>query len=308
MKSFVLRRLVNLLPVLVGISLAAFIMMYVLPGDPAALLSPQNADPQAIAQVRARYRLDAPLPERYLSFLTRALQGDLGRSIRSERPVTAILMERFIPTAQLALGSLAFAVLLGVGAGIASAAKPRSLLDAGCMLAALAGVSVPVFWLGMMLIILLAGPGAWFAVSGYEPLSLRHLALPCIALGSVTAAVLARLTRSAMLEVLGRDYIRTARAKGVVEWRVLIRHGLRNALIPIVTIIGASLAGLLSGAVLTETVFNIPGIGREILDAIDGRDYPVVVGAVVLLAMIFVIVNLIVDVIYAALDPRIRLE
>jgi len=167
---------------------------------------------------------------------------------------------------------------------------------------------MPVFWLGMMLIILLAGPGSFFAVSGYAPFSLRHFALPCVALGSVTAAALARLTRSSMLEVLGREYIRTARAKGVSEWRVILRHGLRNALIPIVTVIGTSLAGLLSGAVLTETVFNIPGIGREILDAIDGRDYPVIVGAVIWLAVTFVVVNLIVDACYAALDPRIRYE
>ncbi len=308
MKAFILRRLVNLLPVLIGISLAAFIMMYVLPGDPAALLSPQHADRNAIDGIRAQHHLNDPLPLRYLAFLGRLMRGDLGVSIRSERAVAAILRERFLPTLQLAFGALLFAVALGVSAGILSAVRPHSWLDAACMVIALVGVSMPVFWLGMMLIVLLAGPGAFFAVSGYEPLSLRHFALPCITLGTVTAAALARITRSSLLEVVGREYVRTARAKGVAEWRVILRHALRNALIPIVTVIGTSLAGLLSGAVLTETVFNIPGIGREILDSIEGRDYPVVVGAVMWLAVTFVVVNLIVDILYAALDPRIRYE
>jgi peptide/nickel transport system permease protein len=307
-RSFILRRLVNLVPVLLGISLAAFAVMYVLPGDPAALLSPQGTDPRARAVIRARYHLDAPVWQQYLFFLGRAARGDLGQSIRSERPVAGILLERFLPTLQLAVGSLLFAIVLGVTAGVVSAARPRSLLDAGCMFAALAGVSLPVFWLGMLLILLLTGPGSLFAVSGYEPLSLRHFALPCAALGSVTAAGIARLTRSSLLEALGRDYVRTARAKGLAEWKVLLRHGLRNALIPIVTLVGSSLAGLLSGAVLTETVFNIPGLGGAIMEAISGRDYPVVVGAVVWLAATFVLANLAVDLVYAVLDPRIRYE
>ena len=308
MKSFILRRLLNLVPVMLGISLAAFIMMYVLPGDPATLMAPQSADERVLAEVRAQYHLDDPLPKQYLNFLGRAAHGDLGISVQTGRPVVRKLLESFLPTLQLAAGSLLFALIVGVGAGAVSAAKPRSWLDAACMLGALAGVSLPVFWLGMMLMLLFAGPHSWLAVSGYEPLSLRHFALPCIALGSVTAALLARLTRSSLLEVLSRYYIRTARAKGVAEWRVLLRHGMRNAMLPIVTMIGASLAGLLSGAVLTETVFNIPGLGRAILDAIGGRDYPVVMGAVLWLALMFVALNLIVDLLYAALDPRIRYE
>jgi ABC-type dipeptide/oligopeptide/nickel transport system permease component len=308
MKRFILRRLLNLVPVLLGISLAAFAVMYVLPGDPAAMLSPQGTDARTLAAVRARYHLDQPVWKQYLYFLGRAVRGDLGQSISSEQPVTRILLDRFPPTLQLALGALLFALLVGIAAGVLSAARPRSLVDAGCMLAALAGVSLPVFWLGMLLILMLTGPGSFFAVSGYAPLSLRHLALPCAALGSVTAAGIARLTRSSLLETLGRDYIRTARAKGMAEWKVVLRHGLRNALIPIVTMIGTSLAGLLSGAVLTETVFNIPGIGSAILEAISGRDYPVVVGAVMWLATTFVVVNLLVDLLYGFLDPRIRYE
>jgi len=306
MKTFVLRRLFNLVPILIGISVATFVMLYVLPGDPAELLCSQHADPITLAQIREQHRLDDPLPVRYLAFLGRLVRGDLGKSIRSERPVTAILLDRFFPTLQLAVGSLLFAVALGLTAGLFSAVRPRSWVDGGCMLIALAGVSMPVFWLGMMLIVLNAQLGALFAVSGYAPFSVRHFVLPCVTLGTVTGALLARLTRSSLLEVLGRDYVRTARAKGVTEWRVVLRHALRNAMIPIITVIGTSLASLLSGAVLTETVFNIPGIGREILNSIEGRDYPVVVGAVMWLAVTFVLVNLIVDLLYAWLDPRIR--
>ena len=308
MKKFILRRLLNLPPVMIGVSLAAFVALYLLPGDPAALLAPQHADAQAVAAIRAKHRLDDPLPVRYAAFLGRLARGDLGVSIRSEQPVARILFRRFLPTVQLAAGALLFAVLLGVSAGIVSAARPRSWLDGLCMLLALVGVSMPVFWLGMLLIVGLTGPNSFFAVSGYEALSLRHLFLPCVTLGTVTAALLARMTRSSMLEVLSRDYIRTARAKGVSTIKVILRHGLRNALVPIVTVIGTSLAGLLSGAVLTETVFNIPGIGRELVTAIEARDYPVVVGAVVWLAATFVVVNLIVDLTYGWLDPRIRYE
>jgi len=308
MKKFIFRRLLSLIPVLLGVSLAAFVTLYLLPGDPAELLCPQSADPQAVAETRAKHHLDDPLPIRYAAFLGRLVRGDLGVSIRTEQPVLEILLHRFAPTAQLALGALCFAIVAGVSAGVLAAVRPRSWLDAGCMLVALVGVSMPVFWLGMMLILALAAPRTILAVSGYESMSFRHLFLPCITLGSVTAAVLARMTRSSMLETLGRDYVRTARAKGVSEWRVILRHGLRNALAPIVTVIGASLAGLLSGAVLTETVFSIPGIGREIVDAITGRDYPVVVGAVLWLAVTFVVVNLLVDILYAVIDPRIHYD
>jgi ABC-type dipeptide/oligopeptide/nickel transport system permease component len=308
MKRFILRRLINLVPVLLGVSMAAFATLYLLPGDPAELLCPQGADPQAIAEIRARHHLDDPLPMRYGAFLLRLARGDLGTSIRTGRPVFAVLADRFFPTLQLAVGALLFAVVLGVGTGTLAAVRPRSWVDAVCMFVALVGVSLPVFWLGMLLILAFTGPWSFLAVSGYAPLSVRHLFLPCLALGSVTAAVLARMTRSAMLDALGREFVRTARAKGLSEWRVVLRHGLRNALVPIVTVIGTSMASLLSGAVLTETVFNIPGIGREIVTAIDGRDYPVVVGAVMWLAATFVVVNLLVDLLYAWLDPRIRLE
>lgn len=338
MKRFIFRRIVNILPALVCVTLVAFLMMYILPGDPAAMLAPQHADPATMAQVRERYGLDLPPHRQFSNFIIRAAHGDLGESIRSRRPVTEILLERIGPTAQLAAGALLFAIIAGITAGALSAARPRTWLDAASMLLALVGVSMPVFWLGLMLIVLLAGPGgpftadfhslnhihlralfrAVFSGSGagtaltdvwtHLTLWFRGMFLPWVALGSVTAAGLARLTRSCLLETLGRDFIRTARAKGVGELRILLQHGLRNALIPIVTLIGASLAGLLSGAVLTETVFNIPGIGREIFNAIDGRDYPVVVGGVLCFAVIFILVNLMVDLIYIWLDPRIRYD
>ena len=308
MRKFIIRRLLNLVPVLIGVSLAAFIAMYLLPGDPAAMLTPQNADPQAVEAIREKHHLNDPLPMQYLAFLGRLLHGDLGTSIRTQQPVLHMLAGRFVATAQLAGGALLFAILFGASAGILAAVRPRSWLDAACMLTALIGVSMPVFWLGMLLIVACTGPGSWLHPSGYAPLDPRYLLLPAVALGSITAAAIARMTRSSLLEVLGRDYIRTARAKGLGESVVILRHGLRNALAPVLTIIGTSLAGLLSGAVLTETVFNIPGIGRTIIDAIEGRDYPVVVGAVVWLAVTFVIVNLIVDLLYGLVDPRIRYD
>jgi len=308
MKTYLLRRLVNVVPVMLGVSLAAFVTLYLLPGDPARLLGGQVSDPVAARAIRQRYHLDDPLPVRYVAFLGRLARGDLGESLRSRRPVLHLLAERFVVTLQLALGALLFALAVGVPAGVLAATRPRSLLDAGCMLLALVGLSMPVFLLGLILMMLLTGEGSFFYPSGYEPLSLRHLTLPCLTLGTVPAAVLARMTRSSMLETLRRDHVRTARAKGVAEWRVVLRHGLRNAFIPVLTVIGTSTGSLLSGAVLTETIFSIPGLGRQIVDAIDGRDYPVVIGGVLWLAATFVLVNLITDLLYGILDPRIRYE
>lgn len=307
MIRYILRRLLNLIPVMLGVSLAAFATLYLLPGDPAALLASQNADPRAMAAIRAQHHLDDPLPVRYAAFLGRLVRGDLGQSIRQEgQPVARILLRRTIPTAQLAAGALIVALAFGVPAGLLGAMRPRSWADAAGMLLALIGVSMPVFWLGMVLAMLLTGPGSFFAVSGYQPLSLRYLTLPSLALGAVSAALFARMTRATVLETLALDHVRTARAKGASEWRVVIRHALRNALIPLVTVIGNSFAGLLTGAVLTETVFSIPGLGQEMVNAIDGRDYPVVIGGVVLFAAIFVLMNLAVDLLYGALDPRVR--
>jgi len=308
MKTYIIRRLANVVPVLLGVSLLTFTTMYLLPGDPAELLGGQTSDPEAAQAIRKRYHLDQPLVVQYIAFLARLGRGDLGESLRSRRPVLRILAERFVVTLQVAAGALIFALVVGLPAGVIAATRPRSILDGACMLLALVGLSVPVFLLGLIMMILFTWEGSFFVPSGYAPLSIRHLGLPCLALGTVPAALLARMTRSSMLEVLSSDHVRAARAKGLAEWRVVIRHGLRNALIPILTIIGTSAASLLSGAVLTETVFSLPGLGRQIVDAIDDRDYPVVIGGVLWLAVTFVLVNLIVDLLYGALDPRIRYD
>ena len=308
MGTYILRRLLNLVPVLVGISLVTFVVTVVLPGDPVSLLLGQRGDLATRARLRAEYRLDDPVLVQYAGFLGRLVRGDLGRSIQYNRPVAAILCRRFVPTLQLALGAMLFAVIIGVPAGIVSARWPHSWADLFCMFGALVGVSMPVFWLGLMLIVFVARSVSWIPIGGYEAWSLRHLLLPCITLGTVPMALVARLTRSSVLDVLGRDFLRTARAKGLDEWRVVLRHALRPALVPIVTVVGTSVASLLSGAVLTETVFSIPGLGREIFDAIQGRDYPVVVGGVMWFACTFVAVNLVVDVLYGVIDPRVRLE
>ena len=307
MLGYIGRRLLNLVPVLVGISLVTFVVTLVLPGDPVSLLLGQRADPQARARLRAKFHLDDPLAVRYASFLGRLVRGDLGKSIQYQRPVLGILWRRFLPTLQLSLGAMLFAVAVGVPARVLCARWPRSWLDAACMGGALVGVSMPVFWLGLMLIVFVARPIPWLPAVGYQAWSVRHLLLPCIALGTVPMALVARLTRSSVLEVLGRDFLRTARAKGLSEWAVVLKHGLRPSLVPIVTVIGTSVASLLSGAVLTETVFSIPGLGREVFEAIQGRDYPLLVGGVMWFACTFVLAGLVVDMLYGALDPRIRL-
>jgi len=309
MRQYILRRLLNLVPMMIGVSLIAFLLTLVLPGDPVSLLLGQHGDPQTRQALREQYRLDDPVLVRYAAFLGRLVQGDLGKSIHYyPRPVLEILCERFVPTLQLTGGAMLFAIVFGIPAGIVCARWPRSWLDAGVMTGALIGVSMPVFWLGLMLIVLVARPIPWLPIGGYRAWSLRYFLLPCVTLGTVPMAVIARLTRSSMLDVLSRDFLRTARAKGLDEWRVILRHGLRPALVPIVTVLGTSVASLLSGAVLTETVFNIPGLGREVYDAIAGRDYPVLVGGVMWFACTFVLVNLAVDLLYGFLDPRIRVE
>jgi peptide/nickel transport system permease protein len=222
--------------------------------------------------------------------------------------VLAVLAARFVPTLQLAAGAILFAAAVGIPAGVICARWPRSWLDAACMAGALAGVSTPVFLLGLILILVGPRVAPWLPVAGYEPWSVRHFLLPCVALGAVPMALLARLTRSSMLDVLGRDFLRTARAKGLTEWAVVLRHGFRPALAPIITVLGTSVASLLSGAVLTETVFSIPGLGREIFDSIQGRDYPVLVGGVMWFACTFVLAGLAVDVLYGWIDPRVRVE
>ncbi|MDR7417900.1 MAG: ABC transporter permease [Armatimonadota bacterium] len=327
MTAYIVRRLVATAGVLFGVTLLVFLMLHLTPGDPVAIMIGGQggyADPQMVENLRRELGLDRPLHEQYLRFLTHALRGDLGRSIRSDAPVIDEVLSRFPATAELAVAALVLSTAIGVGAGVTSAVRQYSVLDYASMVGALVGASLPVFWLGLMLMLLFAvtfpilpvsGRGAPFTEAvaalfqGDASLlgrSLRHLVLPAVALGLSRAAVVARLTRSSMLEVLRQDYVRTARSKGLPEGAVINRHALRNALVPVVTVVGLQFGFLLGGAVIAEAVFAWPGVGRLAVDSILARDYPVVQGCVLLVAAVFVILNLLVDVLYGYLNPRIR--
>ncbi|MBT9160026.1 MAG: Glutathione transport system permease protein GsiC [Dehalococcoidia bacterium] len=305
-RASIVRRLLLTIPVLIGVSLLVFSMVRLIPGDPATAIAGVHATPEFIEQIREEYGLDKPLHIQYSIFMGNLLRGDLGVSARTGRPVTTEIWDTFPNTVELTVASMVIASLIGIGAGVISATKRNSIFDNSSMLVALFGVSIPVFWLGLMLMLLFAVILGWFPATGRGTIS--HLILPAITLGTASAAIIARMTRSSMLEVLHRDFIITARAKGLREQIVVYKHALKNALIPVVTIIGLQLGTLLGGAVLTETVFAWPGVGRLMVDSIMARDYPVVQGAVLLLALTFVFVNLFVDILYSFLDPRIRYE
>jgi len=309
MTSYILRRLFLMIPILWGVATIVFALMFIVPGDPARMLMGQHGDEQTLAQLRRELGLDRPVYVQYVRFLGRLLKGDLGMSYRQKRPVAEIIRDRFPATARLAVSSMLIAIIIGIAAGILAARYRNSVWDWLVMVLSLSGISMPVFWLGMMLILLFASGLGWLPVGGYgRNGDLRHLFLPAVSLAAVSIGYIARMMRSSMLEVIGKDYIRTARAKGLSEWAVVLHHALRNALIPVITIIGINFASLLGGAVATETVFAWPGLGRAVVDAIRMRDLPVVEGCVIFLAVIFVLANLIVDLSYAWLDPRIRLE
>jgi peptide/nickel transport system permease protein len=301
--GYVVRRLLLAIPVLIGVSILVFAIIRFIPGDPARAIAGVHASPEYIEQVRQELLLDEGLHIQYYVYLTNLLKGDMGRSTFTRRPVTTELWERFPNTLVLAATAMGIAALLGMSAGIISATKRYSLFDNVSMLAALVGVAAPVFWLGVMFQLLFSVNLGWLPSGGIG--TWKHLVLPALTLGLATAALIARITRSSMLEVLRQDYITTARSKGLVERVVTYKHALKNALIPVVTVMGLQFGTLLGGAVLTETVFSWPGIGRLMVDSILARDYPVVQGAVLFLAIFFVMINLVVDVIYAFLDPRI---
>lgn len=305
---FILRRLLALIPVLWGIATLVFVLMYVVPGDPARLMAGQNADPATIAALRERMGLDRPLAVRYGRFIADLSRGELGYSYRQRRPVVAVILERFPATLQLALAAVLIALAAGVGAGALAALRQGKAADQVVMVLSLLGISTPVFWLGLMLIVVFSVWLGWLPVGGYGgPWRLEYLVLPALSLSAISTGYFARITRSSFLEYLRSDFVLAARARGVPERSILGRHVLRNAAIPLVTVIGTNLAGLLGGAVATETVFAWPGIGRAIYDAILVRDLPVVEGGVIFLAFIFVMANLVIDLLYAWIDPRVRL-
>ena len=360
MTRYIIRRVLLLIPVLLGVSVVTFAMLRLIPGDPAQVMMGEHATAEALAESRERMGLDQPIAVQYLRYMRDLVRLDLGRSIMTNRPVTEEVAQRLPATLELTLGAMAFATLFGVVAGIIAAYKHNSIFDVVSMFAALIGVSIPIFWLGLMLAYLFGFKLHWLPPSGRLTVGIellpivevwgleanpaevgvgravrslldflsgfylldalltgnwkalgdviKHLILPSVALGSIPMAIIARMTRSSLLDVLGEDYVRTARAKGLRERAVLSGHALRNALLPIVTVIGLQLGFLLGGAILTETIFSWPGLGRLVVNRILARDYPAVQGSIIVIAATFVLVNLIVDVSYAYLDPRIRYE
>ena len=332
MRGYILRRIAYVVPVLLGVVTVVFLALRLIPGDPAIALAGEKASAEQIEQMREALGLNRPLPVQYVEFIGRLASGDLGRSIRTGGDIRQELIENFAPTIELSIAALLIALAVGLPAGILAALRRRTPIEYGTMIGSLVGISMPVFWIGLMLIYWLGARAEWFPLSGTASAGLDiparthfytidglltgdlavfgdvlwHLVLPAITLSTITMAIVSRMARSSMLEVLGSDYLVTARAKGLSARMVVLRHALKNALIPVVTVIGLQLGALLSGAVLTETVFGRVGVGRYVLNAITARDYPVVQATVIVVALFVVVISLIVDLVYAILDPRIR--
>lgn len=314
MTRYILRRLLQTIPVLWGASLLVFLLIRLIPGDAASVLLGSDATPENVAALRQQLGLDDPLPVQYAQWLGKVLQGDLGVSIQTRAPVLDVLVGKFQNTLLLALTALFIATIAGVTAGVISATRRYSVFDRVAMLTALFGNSMPAFWLGLILILIFSLGLGWLPAGGMQsvrgdggPLEVaKHIVLPSITLASVTTALVARMVRSSMLEVIRQDYIVTARAKGLTERMTIWRHAFRNALLPVVTVLGLQFGHLLGGAVLTETVFVWPGVGLAIFTAIGTRDVPLIQGAILLTSTSFVLINLLVDIAYAYLDPRIR--
>jgi peptide/nickel transport system permease protein len=312
MLSYLIRRVLLAIPVMFVVAAGVFLLLYLTPGDPVSVILGPDASPQQVSELRQRLGLDQPVPIQIVRWFGRLLHGDLGQSIYLDRPVTQTLLERAEPTLLLTLLATLFAILVGLPIGIVSATRAGSWADLGAMLVALGGISMPSFWVGLNLIFVFAVVMGVLPVAGYQPLSkglwenLRYLLLPAVTLGFAQAALLARMARSMMLEVLREDYVRTARSRGVAERTVVLSHALRNAMVPLVTVMGLTFAILMGGAVITEQVFNIPGIGRLLVQSVLRRDYPVVQGIVLVIAFNYVVINLLVDILYGLFDPRVR--
>lgn len=314
MTAFLIRRLLSAVPVLFVVSLVTFLIMWLVPGDVATEIGGTDATPEDLAAIRARLGLDRPLWERALTWYRDLFRGDLGHSYLLNRSVTDAVLERLPVTLSLTALALALATTMGMLLGILAAVRHNSWADQGAMVAALVGLSIPDFWFGIVLIIVFGVWLGWLPTGGFVPLTVdpvgwaRSMVLPAFTLALTQMGVIARMTRSAMLDVLSQDYIRTARAKGMRARTVIFRHGLRNAMIPIVTVIGVMTGVLLSGAVVIETVFSLPGVGRLIIGAIQRRDFPIIQGGLLITACVFVFVNIVVDMLYAWFDPRVRDE
>jgi len=334
MKWYILKRIIQLVPVILGVTIIAFSLIHIAPGDPARTMLGQHATEKELNEIRDKYGLDEPIYVQYGIWLNDVLHGDLGRSILTNNQVSDEIGERFPNTIELTIGAMLFAILIGGVAGIISASKQYSITDYTVMGVALFGISMPVFCLGIMLMLVFGVWLGWLPIGGRIDLLIpfqrvtgfmvidsiitgnfrafvdviRHLILPSLALGTIPMAMIARVTRSSMLEVLRQDFIRTERAKGLSETVVIYKHAVRNAMVPVVTVIGLNFGLLLAGAILTETVFSWPGVGRLVVEAVYERDYPLVIGCILVFAIVFVVVNLITDILYTYIDPRIKYE
>lgn len=304
--GFLVRRALLTIPVLLGVATLVFSLIHLVPGDPAQAMLGDGASPQDIAELRTNLGLDRPLTAQYATFLRHAITGDLGKSFRTGQPVTQMIAERVPATAELALAAMTVAILLALPLGIVAAVRKNTFVDHAAMTFSLAGISIPNFWLGPLLAIVFSVELGWLPVSGRG--TVAHLVLPAVSLGLALSAILARMTRASLLEELGELYVRAARARGVSPSAAVLGHALRNSLIPLVTIVALQFGAVLTGAVITETIFAWPGIGRLLIQSIGFRDYPMVQGCILLIAVTYVSVNLVTDVLYGVLDPRIRLE
>ena len=306
MLRYLVRRILLTIPVLLGVATLVFSLIHLVPGDPAQAMLGDGASPQDIAELRTSLGLDRPLLEQYITFLRHAITGDLGQSFRTGQPVTAMIFERMPATAELAIAAMIVAVLIAIPLGVVAAVWRGTAVDYGAMTFALAGVSIPNFWLGPLLAIIFAVELGWLPVSGRG--TLAHLILPSVSLGLALAAILARMTRASLLDELRELYVRAARARGVSRVLAITMHALRNSMVPLLTIVALQFGAVLTGAVITETIFAWPGIGRLLIQSIGFRDYPMVQGCILLIAVTYVTVNLVTDLMYGVLDPRIRLE
>ena len=306
MSRFLLQRLLFLIPTLLGVLIVTFLLLYVAPGDPVQAMVGERADPETLARLRAELHLDDPLPEQFGHYLSGVLRGDLGTSYITRRPILRDLLQRFPATLRLAGAAMLFAALTGISIGIFGAWRPGAVLDRVAAFGAYLGISFPVYWVGLILILIFAVNLRWLPPSGSG--GLAYLILPALTLGMRSVAFLSRMTRAAMQEVLQSDFVRTARAKGLLETRVVLSHGFRNALLPVLTVLGLDFGSYLTGSILTETIFSWPGVGRYVLTAIDKRDLPAVQGSILFLSLVFVLVNLITDLLYARVDPRVAYD
>lgn len=306
MTLFILKRLAQIIPVTLGVTLVVFLIMQMIPGDPAIILAGEGASQETVNELRENLGLNKPLAIQYTDYIKNLLQGDMGHSLKNNQPVFEEITARLPITIELAFYSILITIVLGLIAGIISAIRPYSFMDVGLMIVALLGISLPSFWLGILLIYVFSVQLHWLPVAGWE--SAKHIILPAVTLGAGGAAIVARMTRSSMLEVVHQDYIRTAKAKGLKGYIIILKHALRNALIPVITVVGLQFGSLLGGTVLVESVFAVNGLGRMIVDAIRTRDIPIVQGGVLVASLIFVFINLFVDILYRIFNKRMDLN